>query len=95
MTKENSYNAEYGGLKVSHSGDWSRQKYHDHNRTHLDRHQLESEKRQMKPIPRTRSKLDAPKPSTKVVDLATNTKTEINPALEAANNTELKNRGLK
>ena len=95
MTKENSYNADYGGLRVHHSGDWDKTKYHDHNRTHLDRHQLESSKRQMKPIPRKRSKLDAPKPQTAIVDLGSNTKTVVEPQIEKANLNDLKNKGLK
>ena len=95
MPRENSYNKEYGGIKTSHIGGWSPEKYHSHQESHPDKLRQESERRHMKPIPRNNSKLDKPKPTTKIVDLATNTKKLVDPAIEKANLNDLKNKGLK
>ena len=95
MPRENSYNPEYGGLNVSHSGNWNRQDYHDHNKTHPNRLAEESEKRSPKPLIRERSKLDKPVPSTKIVDLATNKKTPVDSSLEKAHKNDLKNKGIQ
>lgn len=95
MSKPNSYNGNYGGLKVNHAGDWSRQDYHDHNKVHPDKLKDESKRLAMKPIPRNKTRLDSPKPTTKIVDLATNTKKLVDPAIEQAHLNDLKNKGLK
>lgn len=86
---------EYKGIRASHSGGWSAQDYHDHNKTHPNRLAEESEKRSLKPLIRERSKLDKPVPSTKIVDLATNKKVEVNPSLDKAHKNDLKHKGIK
>ena len=93
MPKNSDFN--YQGLKVNHAGDWSRQDYHNHNKVHPDKLKDASKRLAMKPIPRNNTRLDSPKPTTKIVDLATNTKKLVDPAIEQANLNDLKNKGLK
>ena len=84
---------DYKGLaKIEHSGGWSSHDYHDHNKTHLGRHETESKKKGKTPKPRSREAL---KPVTKTIDMATGKKTPIDPKLEQANKQDLFNRGLK
>ena len=85
---------DYQGIKVQHSGNWNRQDYHDHNKVHLDKSNKEIQGRSLPVVNRQRDKLNAPKPETKIVDLATNKKTPIDLGVQQAHNKELKNRGL-
>lgn len=86
---------EYSGIKVVHQGEWDPLEYHHPKNQHQDRLKESSEKRQMKPIPRNNTKLEKPKPTTKTVDLSTNTKKLVDPKLDQAHLNDLKNKGLK
>ena len=81
MPKKHSYNAEYGGIKVSHAGDWDKAKYHSHQEAHPNKLQETSEKRAMKPRPRPDG-YDKPKPTTKILDLSTGKSKEIEAAVQ-------------
>lgn len=85
----------YSGIKASHSGGWSAQDYHDHNKVHSDKLRKTSEERQMKPRPRSRDFGERPKPTTKVLNLATGKATELNEQINNANQNDLKKRGIK
>lgn len=85
----------YKGISVQHSGDWNALDYHHPDKSHSDSLRKASEVRALKPVNRKRSKLDAPKPATRIVDLATNKKVEVNPALDKENQKDLSRRGLK
>ena len=86
---------DYDGVKTIHSGGWDANAYHHPNNQHHDRLKAETEKRSLKPISRKRSKIDSPKPVTKTVDLATNTKTVVDEGLNQAHQNDLKTKGLK
>ena len=88
--KRGVYNAEYGGIKTTHSGGWSAQDYHDHNKAHPDKLRQTSEERAMKPRPRPNA-YEKPKPTTKVFDLSTGKSKDIQDAVDK----DLKKRNLK
>ena len=88
---------EYKGIKVSHSGEWDALAYHHPYNQHPESLKETSEKRAMKPVPRNRNKPNAPKPSTKTIDLATGKKTPvpIDMGINQALKNDLTQRGLK
>ena len=88
--KKNSYNANYGGIKVKHAGDWDKQDYHSHQKAHPNKLAETSEKRQMKPRPRPNA-FNKPKPTTKILDLSTGKSKEIEAAVEK----DLKQRNIR